>query len=455
MTFEEEINWAEGMFLQPHHLQQLQRLVLRRNRSDRALTFPYSYGLIDLEIDENALVNARVVVRRFSAVMRGGEEVSMPGNVRLAPLDLTPELAARKESFLVCLALPAWSSVDANLVVGSEAEKRQFLEDERRVRDENTGDNEIEVPCRRYNVCLTTDCRDAADLDLLPIMRLVTRKREGVEPSLEIDRAYVPPYLVLDPSSRLAADVQELLVQMRRRRAKLLADLTHAGYTTEHLGGSALYDVLQLQCINAYEGRLTSMLGAGSLSPFTLYLDLKALLGQLSALQPLRESRPPDYDHLNSGVVFAELLMQIRALILTEGISSYVRLDFVPAADGTKASVQLTDQHFVAADEYYLAVHCDADARRVTEAVEEGDNLRLVNPAAEKLRVRGVKLEETRFPPRFLPALPDTVWFRLNRDESPKIWDSVRTEHALLLDWASAVLPRLEASLYVTIVSKE
>jgi len=455
MTFEEEINWAEGMFLQPHHLQMLQRLLLRRNRDDRLLSFPYAWGLIDFELDENALVNVRASVRRFSAVMRGGEEISMPGNAQLAPIDLTEELKARAPSFLVCLALPAWSSNDANLCGADAATKRQFTDDVRRVRDENTGDNEIDVPCRRYNVRLTTDLRDNADLDLLPVLRLKTRTREGADPVLEIDRTYVPPYLRLDASSHLAADVKELLEQMRRRRAKLLADLTRSGYSADALGGSTLYAVLQLKTINAYEGRISSLLGAGGLTPFALYLELKALLGELVALQPQRDAVPPDYDHLECGPVFAELILHIRALILAEGASSYMRLDFVPSPDGSSATAKLTDQHLVSADEYYLAVRCEADARTVTSAVERGDNLRLVTPSAAHLRLRGVKLEETRFPPRFLPALPDTVWFRLNREESARIWESVRTERELLLDWASAVLPKLEATLFVTVVNKE
>ena len=454
MRIDEEINWSEGLFLQPHHLQRMQHNLLQGVRLGRSLMMPYAYGLIDFELDENALAAARAVVRRFSAVMPGGEELSMPGNVSLSALDLTEELKTRPTSITLSLALPSWSEFDANLSEDGAASKRLYVSRDEKVRDENTGDNEIDVSLRRYNARLTTDLRDNNDLELLPVARIRVVYRDQSEPKLELDRAFIPPFLVLGSDCALTGLTEELVAQIKSRRAKIYRDIAAAGYTTESLSGAMLYDILQLKTLIA-RGGIISELVATRCSPFTLYLALKELAGELLALQPMRVLPDLKYVHLDCGPVFIELFTCIRALILAEGVSSYVKVDLERLPTGAGGLFRLKDEHFVAADEYYLSVRCAGNPRRIVTAVENGDNFKLVGPSGKGLRTRGIKLSEVRYPPRFLPALHDAIWFRLECEESTRIWADVRDERAILLDWAAEVFPDLDATLYVTMVSKE
>ena len=455
MRFEEEINWSEGLFLQPHHLQRMQRNLLRGVRTGRSLAMPYPCGLVDFEMDESALAGNRAVVRRFSAVMPDGTELSMPGNVALQALDVSEEVKSRVSSFKLCIALPSWNEFDANLSDGAAAEKRIFVCHDEKVRDENTGDNEIEVSHRRYNARLTTDQRDNTDLQLLPVARIkVIYHDEAAEPRLEVDRTYVPPFAVLGEDCPLKGMTEELCVQIRNRRAKLYRDLSASGYTTEALSGTTLYNVMQLQALNAAHGTVVSLLAARA-TPFDLYLALRELMGELLALQPMRGLVEPEYNHLDCGPAFLELFEGIRALILAEGVSSYVKVELERRENGAGGLFRLKDEHIVAADEYYLAIKCAGDPRRIVAAVEHGDNIKLVSPSGGSGRTRGIKLAEVRYPPRFLPAVPDAIWFRLEREESSRIWDDVRDEGALLLDWADEVFPGLAATLYVSLVIKK
>lgn len=453
MRFEEEINWSEGLFLQPHHLQRMQHNLLRGIRAGRSLAMAYPYGLVDFELDESALAGNRAVVRRFSAVMPEGEELSMPGNVTLAALDLQPEVQQRVATFKLCLALPSWAEFDANLAEEGSAAKRLYVSRDVKVRDENTGDNEIEISHRRYNARLTTDLRDNADLQLLPIARIKVVSRDETEPRLEIDRTYVPPFALLTGDCPLTGMADELVAQIRSRRAKLYRDLGAAGYTTEALSGTTLYNVLQLQALNSCGGTIASLLSARA-TPFDLYLVLRELMGALLALQPLREAAEIEYDHLDCGPAFFELYSGIRALIMAEGVSSYAKVELERRPTGAGGVFRLKDEHIVAADEYYLAIKCEGDPRRIVTAVEHGDNIRLVSPSGKSQRTRGIKLTEVRYPPRFLPAVADAIWFRLEREESSRIWDDVRDEGAMLIDWADGVFPRFTVTLYITLVSK-
>lgn len=456
MRFEEDIHWAEGLFLQPHHLQRFQRSMKQRLHTERSLYLPHTCGLIDFEVDADAFANYRVVVKRISAVMPSGEEISMPGNCVVAPLDLSAELENHREEFTVYLALPLWSEYDANLSEdGDSRSKRQFSIHETLLRDENSGDNEISMACHRLNARLTTDFQDNSDLELLPVLRLRPLYREAAEAVLELDRDFISPYLTVSADCPLLSMAGELNIQLRNRRNKILHDLTESGYTSENLSGPGLHSILQLRTLNSYEGRLTSLLSSGRITPFGLYLELKSLLGELAALQPMRDlGYVEEYCHMDCAPQFRELLMHIRSLIMAEGVSSYIKLEFTESAGRHDRILSLKDEHLVIADEYYLALRCDGDPRRVVSAVESGDNFKLVNPSAASSRVRGVKLTEMRYPPRFLPALSNTIWFKLDRKESPRIWAEICNERGILLDWAEELFPKLEAALYITVLTQ-
>lgn len=456
MRFESDIHWSEGLFLQPHHFQLLQRSMNLRVRNNRTLSLPYPCGLIDLEINQDALRNSRIVLKRVSAIMPNGEEISMPGNTVISPLDVREELKSHSQDFMVYIALPMWSEFDANLTEDEVQSKKQFSIMEQFARDENSGDNEILLVRRRFNARLTTSLRDNNDLELLPLMRIVPRYQDGNEPLIEIDRNYIPPFMLLTNDCPLLPMAVELNIQIRKCRDKILQDLASGSFSSENISGSKLYKVLQLQTINSYESRLSSLLSCNRLTPFELYLELKSLLGELGALQPMRDIfSTGEYNHFDCYWQFYDLMTHIRALILAEGLSSYIKIDFEPLADIHGSTLLLKDEHLLSAEDYYLALQCTGEIRRIIDAVENGDNFKLVNPASARLRVRGVKLTEMRYPPRFLPALPNTLYFKLDRAESSRIWSEICNERAMTLDWAEDIFPDLKASLFITITSRE
>jgi len=68
MRYQKELLWTEGLFLQQHHLQYMQKFFLQRLRQERRAIFAFPCGLLDIDIDEEALDNLRLVVRRIAAV---------------------------------------------------------------------------------------------------------------------------------------------------------------------------------------------------------------------------------------------------------------------------------------------------------------------------------------------------------------------------------------------------
>jgi predicted component of type VI protein secretion system len=63
-----------------------------------------------------------------------------------------------------------------------------------------------------------------------------------------------------------------------------------------------------------------------------------------------------------------------------------------------------------------------------------------------------MKLTGLRFPPRFLPVLEGTLWFRLDLDESAKVWRDMCEEKGMVIDYVPGLFPNLETSLFITVV---
>ena len=453
MRFDEVLHWTDGLFLQPHHLQYLQRSFFEYGRKNRTVCMPYPYGLVDFEIDVDALSSLRVIVKRFSAVMPDGTEISMPGNVVLAPLDLSSTLREHPEDITVYLAVPLWSEFDANLSEsGSVVSKRLFSTTEHPVRDENTGDNEVSVVTRRINARLITQFDDRTDMQVLPVLKLTAVSNQGTEKELVVDEKYIPPFMVITPDCALSKMASDLLYKTARCRDKLLNDLTVAQFKPEAFSGINAYNMMQLRVLNLYENRLSALLALKNLTPFDLYLELRSFLAELRSMHPMNEiAEIGPYDHLNFARQFNEIINDIYSMIMTEGGAGYVRLEFAP--DGDYLYTALTTDNIVKAREYYLAVSCSAEERRVISALEKGDTFKLINPAAKMMRARGIKLTEMRYPPRFLPTLSNTLWFKLQVAETPSTWRDIQTEKGILIDCAPDLFPNLTVSLFITIVS--
>ncbi|MHC4315279.1 MAG: hypothetical protein ACYSW3_22770 [Planctomycetota bacterium] len=53
MTIKGEIHWCEGLFLQPHHLQSMQRQILEKFTREHRLRWNYPYGVIEARISDD------------------------------------------------------------------------------------------------------------------------------------------------------------------------------------------------------------------------------------------------------------------------------------------------------------------------------------------------------------------------------------------------------------------
>src|ERR1017187_1052821 len=86
------VHWHEGLFLQPHHLQTMQRRLEADIRAARALLNPYCFGIIESRLSYDALADGRVEFERLRAIMPSGQEVFFPEDAQLPSLSVKTEL---------------------------------------------------------------------------------------------------------------------------------------------------------------------------------------------------------------------------------------------------------------------------------------------------------------------------------------------------------------------------
>jgi len=326
----EPLRWSEGMLLSPQHFQQNDRYWHEQLALRARMLQPYGWGLWDLDLDTTTLGEGQIRVQRVEALLPDGTAVQFPAasdDATLATLDVSthPYLAAVDGRLIVHLALPRRLRGAAS----ERSDLRRYLPiPGGTALDENSGEDEIELD--RLRACLS----------LLPSDR-VTGGHVHI-PLIEIRRngrgfmlgEYHAPMLRLGAAAHLGE--QALPARLERLLAQVLA---RAGSQAGDAEGRRLMSVLSVAL-----PPLQLMLQSGEVRPFDVYLQLAALLGQMSQLgtAPLRELMTRPYRHEDLLLGFDDLLKRLERL-LGRVMVGYHSLPFTRVAPGV-FEVQLPEQ---------------------------------------------------------------------------------------------------------------
>jgi type VI secretion system protein ImpJ len=464
MSTNGHIHWHEGLFLQPHHLQAQQRLLLDVVAEERRLAWSFPYGVVDARVSPDATENMLVRFDRLRAIMPGGTVVDFPDGADLPPLDIKRAFAAAGSNpFTVYLAVPLYYPNRANTVDNSSADgaavgggedwrvNRLFRLSEVELRDENTGQNPQPTLVRRVNARLLLDGDDQTDLEVIPVLRIAHAAGPGVGLPRQ-DPAFIPPCLVLSGSTTLREMVRDLSNQVDASRRELASQMSRGGFTIDAMRGAQFEQALRLQTLGRAAVRLAPLAGTAGITPFLAYQELKQLLAELTALDPSRDGLADvtPYDHNNLTLSFAELSRQLRARLRGTVSARYLHVPFARGEDRLLAA-PLTDENLAAANEYFLAVQSKQDPRAVVALVEDADKFKLIAKSFANQRIFGVRLAEERHPPVDLPAQVGQTYFRLLRTESARMWERIVAEHGIAARWLDMESTDFTLNLYMTL----
>ena len=431
------IHWHEGLFLQPHHLQRMQRSLRELIASERKLAWPYPYGLIAAHLSRDELENTRVRFERLRAIMPSGLEVNFPANAELPSLDIKQAFAKGAGSFRVFLGVPLWFNERANtLRSGEDADSRVKLlyrVGEMECTDENTGGNARPVQVRRINARLLLENEDTSDLEVIPLLRIVrgTAGQVGVP---QEDPEFVPPCLLLSGSNVLRELIGDLVANVEASRKALVVQVTGGGFSVDTMRGVQFEQVIRLRTLNRFSARLPSLLNAPQVTLFAFYLELRELLGELMALHPDRDDFDcAPYDHDNPYICFRELSNRIRPFLKGVVRERFIQVEFKDVSGVLTAP--LTDEHFTLPNAYFLGIKTKQDPISLARFVEDEDKFKFMPQSLSRAAIRGIKLKWERQPPLGLPASSDLHYFRLDRTSNERRWEQIQKEKVAVIVW--------------------
>lgn len=450
----QHIHWHEGLFLQPHHLQQMQQNIITQIRTERRLRFTYPYGVIESELSEDSLRNLLVQFKYLRVVMPSGTEVEYPSSADVPPLNLQNAFDSGAEAVTVMIGVPLWDPNGANVVTaeGNEGWKsrRIYKLNEIERPDENTGVHSHPMLVRRINARLLLSTDDIGGLEVLPLVR-ITRSTADSAGLPSLDPLFIPPCLLLHGYAPLAAIARDLSNQVDANRRDLVTRVSRGGTRGETSRESKFQSehIFFLQTLNKFSGRLSTLIKAPGITTFDMYLELRELLGELATLVPGYDAMEvAAYDHDRPAIVFRELSDKIRELLALIANQKFRRVEFREEDEIYVA--ELTIVNLTEASVCYLAVETDEDPRTLVKLVEAQDRFKAMAKSNIHQRVRGLTLREEREVPLDLPAKPGLHYFRIDPEDNRALWRRIIVENTMAIRFTVSEPVDYKFTLYTT-----
>lgn len=318
------IQWHEGMLLAPQHFQQAsarqEALLCYHSR----MIAPFHWGVRQLKIDTNLLVDGTFRVEELAAILPDGLAVSY-GSADEAELsvDLTPYQSEEGTS-TVYLALPAQRRGSSPL--RGELARYDSVEGDL-VTDENTGEGELRIPRLKPRIRLMVTDELPQKYVGFPLAKLSYTNETFALTD------YVPPTLRVPVSSPLG-QLCHSVAQRLREKATFLSEQARSPSIAVRAPQLLSQKSLIHSMVAALPG-LEAVLMTGVSHPYALYLALCSVVGHVAAVG--KGLVPPvlePYDHNNPWTSFEHA----RGFIfqaLSEGIiESYAAFPF-QREDGT------------------------------------------------------------------------------------------------------------------------
>ena len=447
------LHWYEGQFLQPHHFQQEQQSLEATFVQERSFATPYPYGVADFSILTDHLEDGWVRFDNLKLVFPDGLFVDTRHNASLPPLNIKDALSKRTSHLDIYVGIPILHFNRANTLEdsgsGSTMAKYRYIIESSEVCDENTGDNPKPVVRRLINCRLLLDGDDTSDLEIFHLLRVKMSAGENVgKPRLDPD--FCPASINIGASVQLLKLLQELAAQINASKSELGVQLSRGGFDMEKLRGLQIEQLLRFRTLSRYSASFFSLTSCLSIHPYSAYLMLVEMLGELCALQPDRSDIDiPPYRHDAQMEVFAELSRKLRSFLKGAVAATYMKVDFTKGNECFEASFK--SEHFANPNDYLLGIETREDPRVLAALVEDADQFKFMSKSAAFRPIRGLKLKEERHVPLELPANTGLHYFRVLRGESGRMWELFTSEKEASIRWPSISTSDFKITLYMTV----
>jgi len=441
MSWTSKIIWSEGMFLRPQHFQQNERYFESLVENRTAPLRPYSWGVVELNLSQEALSLGKVEIDACRAVLPDGTTVVIPGT-DAAPPPMEPDKNLKNETIYLCLLERRPNATESSRDDAEDQQTRYGVQIED-VRDSSLPEDSVApVELARPQLQLLGEHDEREEFACIPIARLVEVRSDQ---QLVLDSEFIPTSMDCRSEPTLNGYIKEIQGLLKHRAEAIAARVGADGRG----GTPQVADYMLLQMVNRYEPLFAHLAALPHLHPESLFRLCLQLAGELATFTTdnKRPEQLSDYVHTNLAASFAPLMHEIRRAL---GVVFEHSAEQIPMKEYRKVGIHLAvveDKKLFENADFVLAV----------KAAMPSETLRTQFPRQAKIgpkekmktlitsQLSGVGLESLPVAPREIPFHSGFNYFRLDR--SAKLWKELPTSGGLGLH-PGGKFPDLELELW-------
>lgn len=444
--------WNEGMLLAPHHFQQADNYHEELLNARIAGLLPYESGLLELQVNRDAIANGSVQLLSCRGVMPDGLAINIP---ELAP---APDKRSVDEHFSptadkldVYLAIPAMRYGASNFQPNGAPPSQtiRFLQDAEEKVDETSEQSVQQLAFARPNFRLLFADELRAGYSAIKILEL----RRSATGQLVMSETYVPPVLHIGASVWLSNLLREL-IEFLIAKSRVLGERRRQG-----IAGQAVFSaddetvVWGLPMLNAAIPVFAHLFRQRIVHPERLYLEMARVAGTLMTLVFDRHAKDlVRYDHDDLYNTFRLLDFEIRDLASKFAPERFVPIPLIQERPALYVG-QVNDQALLRDAEFFLAVSAQIPENKLIERVpfaikiadRDGIDVAINNA------LRGVSITHVSPAPATIPSRAGFQYFRLDRNDLDvalkRFWERIIAFKTISV-WVADEFPEARLEMY-------
>ncbi len=417
------IVWSEGMYLGPHHFQAQSSYFENAVHFFGAALWFEPYGFLACELDADALRNGTAALVHARGIFPDGLTFQMPECDPLPPARPIAELIPpTRDRVTLSLAIPVYKPTGVNVALNGDelTHGARFLSEERKVYDENTGQDEKPVRFGRKNIRIVLDTEPTDGMTTLPLARVL---RDGAGHFI-YDERFIPPCVQISASERLMTLARRLVEILNEKSMALSA----SGAGRKFAAGMSAQQVASFWFLHALDSALAPLRHicfSRHGHPEQLYTELLRLGGALCTFG--LDSSPaslPLYNHLNLEECFEDMDRHIREHLEMLAPSNCIS---IPLKPGAKYFHQgpLTDARCLARSRWIFGITAamgEASLITLTSQLVKVCSARFVGELVKRA-LPGLTLTHLSIPPSAISPKVTSQYFAISK--SGPCWDHI------------------------------
>ncbi|PKH24696.1 type VI secretion system baseplate subunit TssK [Enterobacterales bacterium CwR94] len=403
--------WGKGTMISPQHFQQQASRTEWQQACLAQMGLSQPWGVLQAEFEADALKQGRLQPRHLHVRFTDGTLIDTQ-NADPLPPTLTLE-SAHKEVTIV-LALPQLYASGGNCLQPDEKAERpvRFRQRWRDVRNQ-FGDDTRQIAVLQPELTLRYADQDNSDWLTCPIARL----QQDAQGGWTQDTTFLPPLLQLQASPWLMTQLEQLVVQLRARLARLMGMRRESN---QRMADFAVADVSLFWLLNALNGAepvLTNAMRHPQSPPERLYPELARLAGNLLTFSLEHQVNAiPVYQHDSLNEVFPPLFALLGTLLEASLPSRMVAIEMSHDTRLRQWRARLHDPRLREEADFYLSVRSPLPVVQLQEQFPRqckvgcpDDVIALINTSQ-----LGIPLQPLSHVPAAIPLRLENQYFSLD-----------------------------------------